>query len=266
MRQTPKIDTDSGPDFRAIKGRFMQQNRQRKLRAMADLKLPEKEFLELLPLLFHVNHPILPGYIDKDTPAGVPEFTPEASSLAIAKRQFKSFAYRKKAYRRFHVFSLFMMGSTGTIAYSDKSDFDIWIVYDSSLDMDNVERLRQKVYAIEQWARDKGVQASLFLVDPERFRQGENSLISQESSGSAQHYLLLEEFYRTSILLAGRYPLWWLVPPEEENNYEQYAEDITRKRLVHVREHVDLGGLNKISADEFYGATLWLLYKSIDSP
>jgi len=266
VRKTPTIGKDPGPDYRTIKMRFLNQNRQRLQRAQADLRPSAREFIELLPLLFHVNHPILPGYIDKETPAGLPEYTPSTTTLGVARRLFKSFAYKKRAYRRFHVHSLFMMGSTGTIAYSQKSDFDIWVVYDPSLNAADVARLEKKAVAIERWARNKGVDASLFPLNPETFRQGENGALSHESSGSALHYLLLEEFYRTSILLAGRYPLWWLVPPEEEANYDEYAEQIKRKRQVHTREHVDLGGLNHLKADEFYGATLWLLYKSIHSP
>ena len=44
------------------------------------------------------------------------------------------------------------------------------------------------------------------------------------SSGSTQHNLLLEEFYRTSILVAGRYPMWWVVPPQFEKNYDEFIQ------------------------------------------
>ncbi len=263
-RRTPDFGT--GHDFRAVKARFVELNRQRLARARADLRPRAREFLDLLPLLLHVNHPILPGYVDRETPAGLPEFSPDAPALRTARRLCRSFTYKRRAYRRYHILSLFMMGSTGTIAWSNQSDFDIWVCHDSQLDAEAVQRLRQKVAAIEAWARGRGVEASLFLVDPARFREGEHDPLSPEGSGSAQHDLLLEEFYRTSILLAGRCPLWWMVPPEEEANYEEFAATLKHRRHIHARDHIDLGGLNRVRAEEFYGATLWLLYKGIDAP
>jgi adenylate cyclase class 1 len=266
IRRTPVINKSTEPDYRVIKQRFFSLNQQRMRRAYADLRQSEKEFLDALPVLLHVNHPILPGYIDKEAPAGLPEYTPSSQGLSVLRKHFKSFSYKKRAYRRFDINALFMMGSTGTIAYSQESDFDIWVVHDSALSAKKLLKLQEKVNGIEQWANDKGVDANLFLVNPEAFRKGKNGILTKEGSGSAQHYLLLEEFYRTSVLIAGRYPLWWLVPAEEEKEYDQIAEDIKHKRLVNAREFVDLGGLNRIKADEFYGATLWLLYKSLDSP
>ena len=266
VRHTPRLEEAGEHDFRAIKARFVELNRQRLRRARADLRTPEREFLDLLPLLFHVNHPALPGYVDRDTPAGLPDFSPAAGVLRSARRRFRSFAWRKRAYRRFEIQSLFMMGSTGTIAFSEGSDFDIWICHAEDLAAEQVKRLEVKTAAIEQWARGQGVEANLFLVDPAAFRAGDHGPLGPENTGSALHYLLLDEFYRTSVLLAGRTPLWWLVPPEEEADYDTVAADIKRKRLVHAREHIDLGGLNRVGADEFYGATLWLLYKSIHAP
>lgn len=265
-RRTPTINTENEPDYRSIKKRFLELNRQRLQRTYADLKQSEKEFLDVLPVLLHVNHPILPGYVERDTPAGLPEYTPTSQALNALKKHFKSFTYKKRAYRRFDIDALFMMGSTGTVAYSSDSDFDIWVVHDPALSKKKVLNLQQKISDIEIWVKSKGIDANLFLVNPEAFRKGKNGILSKEGSGSAQHYLLLEEFYRTSVLIAGRYPLWWLIPAGQENEYERIAEDIKHKRLVNAREFVDLGGLNRIKADEFYGATLWLLYKSIDSP
>ena len=253
-------------DFKTIKQRFVKLNRIRLQRVKDDLRPSQQDFIELLPLLFHVNHPILPGYISKSTPVGVPEFLPGKDTLNAAKRLSKSFSWKKRAYRKFEIHALYLMGSTGTIAYSDKSDFDIWVCHDSSLSGKQIEELQAKAKAIENWAASMGVEANLFLVDAERFKRGEHGHLSSESSGSALHYLLLEEFYRTSVLLAGRYPIWWLVPPEQEHNYDAVVDDIKLKRYIHSREHIDFGGLAHINADEFYGATLWLLYKGINSP
>lgn len=265
-RQAQITDQDPGIDFKEIKQRFFALNKARLQRTRADLRQRQLDFLELLPLLYHINHPTLPGYISKTTPAGIPDYTPTNQALQLATRLSKSFSYKRRAYRRFHILALYMMGSTGTIGYSNNSDFDIWVCYDSNLDPDQVAALESKSAAIETWARSLDVDVHIFLVNPEAFREGRHGALSSESSGSALHYLLLEEFYRTSLLLAGLYPVWWLVPPEYEDQYDDYVDDIKRKRYVHSRDNIDFGGLTKIPAEEFYGATLWLLYKGINSP
>jgi len=258
--------SESGPDFKSIKERFFAINKKRLARTREDMGIRDQEFLELLPFLFHSNHPLLPGYVAKDAPAGIPDYTPSTQTLQLSKRRAKSFTYKKRAYRKYDIHAIYLMGSTGTIAYSDKSDLDIWVCYDSKLNKGQVEVLANKAGEIECWAHSMEVDANIFLVDPEEFKQGQHGPLSKESSGSALHYLLLEEFYRTSVLIAGRYPVWWLVPPDRESEYDAYVEDIKLKRYIHSKEHIDLGGLQNIHAEEFYGATLWLLYKGINSP
>lgn len=36
--------------------------------------------------------------------------------------------------------------------------------------------------------------------------------------------------------------------------------------MLTPNEWLDLGGLSSLSAEEYFGASLWQLYKSIDSP
>ena len=42
--------------------------------------------------------------------------------------------------------------------------------------------------------------------------------------------LLMDEFYRSAVLLAGRYPMWWLI---DEDDPETYAATVTQ--LLHQR-------------------------------
>ncbi len=264
--QASEFQINDSHNFKDIKKRFVELNKARYARTLKIIRPQQKDFLELLPLLYHVNHPILAGYVSKKTPCGIPEFSVSKNTISIAKRYHKSFVMKKRAYRKYAIQAIYLMGSTGSIAYSDKSDFDIWICYDSTLDLEQIHELQEKTHAIEEWSKTLGVDASIFLVDPDRVRIGDHDDLSIENSGSALHYLLLEEFYRTSVLLSGRYPLWWLVPPDQEDQYDDIAADIKLKRYLHSKEHIDFGGIGKIPAEEFYGATLWLLYKGIDSP
>jgi len=117
-----------------------------------------------------------------------------------------------------------------------------------------------------EWANSIHLEVTIFLVNPEEFRRGKTIPLSYESSGSSQHLLLLEEFYRTALVLAGKYPLWWIVPPDQEHNYDQYIQLLEQKRLFSPQEYINLGSVANIPADEFLGAALWHIYKGIDSP
>lgn len=253
-------------DFKAIKKRFFAINRERMRRVQTALRWRQRDFLELLPLFFHLNHAMLPGYVSKNTPAGVPLYIPSKKGLEAVKRLAKSFSYKKPSQRSFDIHAIFMMGSMGTIAQSEQSDFDIWVCYDPTLDQIQLAELKAKCDSIEQWAAGIGLEVHFFTMNADAFRRGEVHELSSESSGSTQHHLLLEEFYRTSILVAGRFPIWWLVPPDQEENYPDFVHQLIHKRFVKDSEVIDFGGLDRIPADEFFGAALWQVYKGIDSP
>ena len=69
------------------------------------------------------------------------------------------------------------------------------------------EALQEKALLLEEHAAQLGMQLHFFILNADAFREGRNIAISDESSGNTQHHLLLEEFYRTGLLLAGRPPL-----------------------------------------------------------
>ncbi|WP_043106808.1 class I adenylate cyclase [endosymbiont of unidentified scaly snail isolate Monju] len=106
----------------------------------------------------------------------------------------------------------------------------------------------------------------LFVLESETFRDGLHSRLSDESSGNTQHLLLLEEFYRTGLLLAGRPPLWWLVPPEHLHDYRAWCDQLIGKRLIRRDDWLDFGGLARIGPGEFFSAAHWQLFKGIQAP
>lgn len=256
-----------GPGYiNAIKKRFLALNRERLARTHNSLRERQRDFLDLLPLLFHSNHPLLPGFVSKETPAGIADFTISKHCLDIAKKVTKTFELKRRALAHYDIQALYLMGSSGTVAYSPKSDFDIWVCHRQDLSDKALGELKEKTKAIEVWAAQLELEVHFFLIEPESFKNGAHEDMSAESSGSAQHYLLMEEFYRTGLLLAGLYPLWWVVPPEEEANYEQYVLQLKQKRFIRETEAIDFGGISRVPAEEFFGAALWQLYKGIDSP
>jgi len=253
-------------NYRAVRQRFTVLNSSRLTRLQDSLRSRQQPFLDIVPLLFHINHPLLPGYISKETPAGIYDYQPGKRTIAATKQLFKGFAHKRRALFRPNIHALFVMGSSGTIAYSDKSDFDFWLCHAPDLDEKGVVELQQKAEAIEKWAESLDLEVHFFLMDADKFRLGEQSELSKESSGSAQHHLLLDEFYRTSIHIAGKIPLWWLVPPEHDRDYDNYSAMIKHQRFISEHDVIDFGGLSHIPAGEFLGAALWQLFKGIDSP
>ncbi len=250
-----------------IKQRFLDINRERLLRAREVLNSRQQLFLDALPLLFHVNHPILPGYVSQQVPCGVAHYQPDDMTLRRVQRQLAgSFVYRPPLQRSAQIHSLFLMGSCGTIAQSDRSDLDIWLCPAPDLDASERDLLLQKAELVSTWGASLGLDAHFFLMDSNEFRRGEREALTVEDCGSSQHFLLLDEFYRTSLLLAGRLPLWWLIPPEQEARYDDAASKLQRRLDFNAEDCIDFGGISQIPAGEFIGAGIWQLYKAIYSP
>lgn len=251
-------------DPKEIIARFRNLSDHRLEQALSRVRPSQREFLQLLPLLLHINHPLLPGYVSKDAPAGIMSYEPKQAELQAASRLTKSFQYRKPG--RCQLVALYAMGSVGTMAQTSGSDFDMWLCHDPALTPKDLGQLQQKATAIEQAAERLQLEVHFFLINPDTYRLGEVLELSSESSGSAQYHLLLDEFYRTAILVAGQFPAWWLVPPEEGHNYAEYVGRLKERRFVFSKDMVDFGGLDTIPAGEIFGASVWQLSKAIDSP
>ncbi|MEO5342870.1 MAG: class I adenylate cyclase [Gammaproteobacteria bacterium SHHR-1] len=253
-------------EVRAITCRFLDLHRQRLERIYEDLHSTKSDVLSVLPLLLHLNHPMLPGYVSGSTPAGIPDFQVTPDLARIAKGMFRGFNDTHRAQPRYVIHGLYVMGSVGSMAYSRRSDLDFWVCHDPNLNETELEQLRSKLEKIEAFAADHGLEVHFFAMNLERFRAGQSEALSKESSGSTQHILLLEEFYRTAIHIAGRYPLWWIVPVAEEANYEAFCQHQIGRGIISLDEFIDFGGLQRIPPDEFFGTAHWQLFKGIGSP
>ncbi|MFH0344914.1 MAG: class I adenylate cyclase [Chromatiales bacterium] len=250
----------------SVEGRFLAINRARLLRIRELLSPEQSRFVDTLPVLFHLNDPALPGFVSKQTPAGIREYTPTWIELDIAEQMTGADHIRPVFMGSLDIVGIYLLGSTGTIAHSMHSDFDIWICHAPDLDEPRVEQLRRKAESISRWAKQLGLEAHFFVFSPDRFRGGERPQLSTDSSGSTQRYLLLDEFYRSAVIAAGLSPVWWLTPLDEQGDYAQCIERIYLQSPERRGQYVDFGSVAQIPAAEFSGATLWQLYKSLTSP
>lgn len=156
---------------------------------------------------------------------------------------------------------VYSMGSTSSVGQSCSSDLDIWVCHQAWLDSEERQLLQRKCSLLESWAASLGVEVSFFLIDENRFRHNESGSLGGEDCGSTQHILLLDEFYRTAVRLAGKRILWNMVPCDEEEHYDDYVMGLYAQGVLTPNEWLDLGGLSSLSAEEYFGASLWQLYK-----
>jgi len=253
--------------LKQVRDRFLQVNTDRLEKTQQRLSPKHQDILLVLPLLYHVNHPLMPGYVSRATPMGVSAYQPDKGTLSIAKSFSQTFKFKNDKRQQAQIHAIYMMGSTGTLAHSEASDVDLWLCFEPSLSGERQKDLAEKAQKIDEWANSLGLELHTFLMNVDAFREGGvSSEMDKESSGSAQHYLLLDEFYRTAILLAGRYPIWWLIPPAFEAQYTELTRKLLNKRFIKETDVLDFGSAADIPKNELIGAGLWQLYKGLDSP
>lgn len=251
-----------------LKQRLDAINQLRVERALAAMRPAFQQVYSLLPVLLHHHHPQMPGYLEGKVPHGICLYTPDENQ----QRYFDDaqlvggMAEPMCKQGEFPINGIYSMGSTSSIGQSRTSDLDVWVCHQSWLDTEERQRLQQKCTLLEQWAAGLGVDVSFFVMDENRFRHNESGSLGGEDCGSTQHILLLDEFYRTAVRMAGKRILWNMVPVEEEPNYDEYVINLYSQGALAPNEWLDLGGLSTLSAEEYFGASLWQLYKSIDSP
>ncbi|WP_317932407.1 class I adenylate cyclase [Halioxenophilus sp. WMMB6] len=249
-----------------LKKRFLAISEERLARTRLGLSDRQQVVLDALPALYHYNHPALPGYVSNQTPAGLSNYKLQNRTKLAFKRLSRSFNFNDTSHREADVHAVFIMGSVGSIAHGSRSDLDVWVCHRPGLDSAALRLLSLKGERISRWAQTLGVEVHCFTMDAEAFKSGRMENLDDESSGSTQHFLLLDEFYRTAIWLGGRIPLWWFVPPEREQDYNHCADLLVRKQFIRPNEVLDFGSAAHIPAGEFVGAGIWHLYKGIDSP
>jgi len=230
---------------------------------------------KIIPLLLHVNHPEIPGYVDDENcPCGIFGLLPEKKisqqlyqerfPLAPPLAELQHFSASPAA-----VQSLKTLGSIGTLAQSDKSDCDFWVsVHEEALGRQGMALLQKKCHFVEKWLLDFGIEVHFFLMDIAQTREDSfESLAEEESAGSSLKLLLKDELFRTHILIAGKALLWWLIPPGlNEEQYRESARRLLQEGRINSEQFIDLGYISDIPKAEIFGACLWQMNKALDSP
>lgn len=243
-------------------------------RALSVMNPVYRQVYLMLPVFLHYQHPLLPGYLPGEhVPHGIWGFKPNELQKYYLDELFAHFQYTNyqepfelSANDNPTISGIYSMGSTSSIGQNSDSDLDIWVCYPPTLSNVEVENLKEKCRLLEEWARSLDVDVTLFPIAENRFKVNQSGCLDDEDCGSTQHILLLDEFYRSSVLLAGKLILWTIIPVEHEKHYDDYVNMLFEQGMLSRDDWLDLGGLGHLSAEEYFGASLWQLYKSIDSP
>jgi adenylate cyclase class 1 len=231
--------------------------------------------LYLLPWLLNQNHPQIPGYVPHlSRPIRIYNIQADED---IRKREtiFRNMFHLGKdrpsmrfAPDAWMILGLYTIGSVGTIGQTSQSDCDLWLCVDrEQFGEKGMEQLQHKINLIKDWC-DANIRMPVyfFISDVDDIRIGNFGDLSRESSGSAQKNILREEFYRTMILISGKIPLWWVAyDPQEPLAYEDLADDYERG-VFGDYDFIDLGDLDYIEKDEYFGAALWQFNKALTHP
>jgi len=231
--------------------------------------------LYMLPWLLSVNRLSVPGYI-KDLKEPFHVFNIENEREILKKEVFYKRMYEireeksliRQSYRGLSIHGLYTIGSVGTISQTSHSDCDIWICYDrNDYDDKSLLFLNQKLNIIKDWMdAHLKMPVYFFLSDISDIRKCNFGNMDFESCGSTQRNVLKEEFYRTAIMICGKIPFWWLCYDDENTvNYDKELENYLLSDMG-APDVIDLGNLEQVEQNEYYGAALWQFNKSLTHP
>nr|WP_321399422.1 class I adenylate cyclase [uncultured Desulfobacter sp.] len=248
--------------------KFLKQNKLSLLAAFDVFKPEQADFFQLLPLLLHENIAMPEtSKVPSSTPCGVADYLPSREAERVGRQYLGSANVLIRRHPDPCILAIYSMGSVGSVAQTAESDIDYWVCIDEKrMGRQGADLLRKKLDALERMALERfRIQVTFFLVDIFKARDNDFGGSSQESSGSAQARLLKEEFYRTMIHVAGRLPLWTALPTSISTNYYDLIFDCIN-RLPGTKRHIDLGDIHAVPRNEYFGASIWQMFKWLKSP
>ena len=224
----------------------------------------------VVPRLLHVHQEGLPGYFEGDPPCGIHNFSLDKEAQIAAEKLFPAIIIRRNPNLNPVIHTALLMGSVGSIAQTKKSDLDYTLLIDKKdFTEESMKLFQKKLNLIETWTWDNyHLETHFFINDYEEVKNNIFGESDSESTGSALAKLLKEEMYRTMIIVTGKIPFWLVSPVDcdDDRYYELYEKLQSGKTLLKKEEFIDMGNVDDISDGEFFGASVWALIKSFNSP
>lgn len=209
--------------------RYKALNETRLERSLSLMNHDTRFCLAIVPVLLHYNHVNLPGYRDGYIPHGIDLFTLNDVQRRYLDDTILPGTPPLQEPKEHAILGLYAMGSTSSLGQTKNSDVDIWVCVKASLSEAGTKALQDKCRFITDYVKAHNVELNLFVTPEDRFTNFQPDSLDEENCGSAQNLFLLDEFYRSSIRLCGRYILWYLISTtEEEQSYQAYADFLTK--------------------------------------
>ncbi|OUR65823.1 hypothetical protein A9Q79_02210 [Methylophaga sp. 42_25_T18] len=232
---------------------FLNFNRTRIARLRALSPIAQQPFFELLPLIFHTNSTALPGFINKQIPAGISDFQPKDADLDAAQKFNNSFAFKRQALRHYPILGVYLINDNGGINFPDNAKFDLWLVHSNQEAEHDQKLLKQKLIAVQSWAESLSISLHVRLINVDSLSQ--QPLTAYD----------LDRFYLHGLVLAGSIPLWWGISPEQEADYQQVVQKLKEQRRLSQNTFIDFGKLpSEIDAQDLFDQSYQLLNAAMD--
>ncbi|MCP3872221.1 MAG: adenylate cyclase [Desulfobacteraceae bacterium] len=248
--------------------KFLKQNQLSLLTAYDIFKPKQADLFQIIPYLLHENT-LFPGAdtIHDQTPRGICDYIPSIETQDILKKNISLENIMVRHCKKYAIEGLFTIGSTGSLAQTADSDIDYWVcINEEHFSLQDIELFNKKLEILETMSIEQfNTKVTFFLVDIIKAKNNDFGDSSIESSGSAQTRLLKEEFYRTMIYVEGKIPLWSVLPTAISINY--YSSILNKvETYPNLSRYIDLGDIHAISTSEYFGASIWQMFKWLKSP
>jgi adenylate cyclase class 1 len=222
---------------------------------------------DLVPTLLHHNHPDLPGYLpDPKAPHGLVFYERWLARARLADEGPWAGARPGRPV----VEGLVLIGSSGTVGHTTRSDRDYWVCYNPGrLSGDGLGLFQEKLAAVSKWAMEENrTEANFYPMDLAVLAQGRLNSLSEERDGDVAPLLLIEELFRTILYVAGRYPLWCVWPVgRPEGEYREAARELAPLEWEGEPPFfLDMGFPSKPQPQEYLASAMWLTCKSEADP
>jgi adenylate cyclase class 1 len=201
-----------------------------------------KKVINAIPMLLSVNDPKIPGYVEASVPMGIFHYEPDRETVKYLASRFHRAGIAPDNRQPF-IEMLAVMGSVGTIAYTKQSDFDYWVCVDKKrVSGEMLKNFQKKIDAIQSWAMSEiEIEVHLFINDIHSLKNNIYAEDEDEAFGSTIGATLKDEFYRSSIIIAGKIPFWWVVPRIGDSEYETLYSQMPAE--IRDTQYIDLGNL-----------------------
>lgn len=233
------------PSAQEILDTVKQYNQHRFAQLLDEYDVSQQRAIRLLPLLFHTNVQMLPGYNGAEVASGIVDYTPDQASLRTAEHLYSRFKYSEDNLPETPAINSLLLQSC--IITSEKI---LWVIYRRDLDAESVKKLNKKTAQINNWLGRQGVRMSYMLSREDEVAY--NYYAKHDYQYHIDKSFFLDRFFTESVLIAGAQLSWW---------FDDCSEPLDNAELLS-----NCGVLGEPGLKEYISSSIWNLYNITNKP